>query len=387
MSTPSSIELSVVIPCLNEERTIQNCVQAAKQFLESNHIRGEVIVADNGSDDRSTSLAEAAGAQVVKVEEKGYGSAIMGGILQAQGDFIIFGDADESYDFLKLEGFLAELRGGADMIIGSRFLGTMEPDAMPFLHRYLGTPVLTVIHRVLFGSRLTDSQSGLRGIRRSVVDKLDLRTRGMEFASEMLVKATLLNLNVREIPIDFRKDKRNRPPHLRTWRDGWRHLRFLLLYSPRWLFVYPGVSLIASGSLVLFWLLPGPRHITSSIGLDVHTMLAAGTCVILGYQLVLFGIFARVFAEIEQLIPKRSSIMKIFEVLTLERGILLGLLSVVLGIIPLAVALKNWADSDFGPQDYTAGMRLLIPAVTAIILGVQTVFGSFLLSLLGLNRK
>jgi glycosyltransferase involved in cell wall biosynthesis len=387
MSSPNSIELSVVIPCLNEERTIQSCVQAAKTFFETNGIRGEVIVADNGSEDRSIALAESAGAHAVSISEKGYGSAIMGGILQSKGDFVVFGDADDSYDFLKLEGFIAELKAGADIVVGSRFRGRIEPDAMPFLHRYLGTPVLTMIHRLLFGSKLTDSQSGLRGIRRSVIDKLDLRTRGMEFASEMLVKATLLNLRVKEIPIDFRKDKRDRPPHLRTWRDGWRHLRFLLLYSPRWLFLYPGASLIIFGILLLLWLLPGPRQITSSVGLDVHTMLAAGTCVILGYQIVLFGIFARVFAEIEQLIPRKTSFMKMFDVLTLERGILLGLLGVVLGVIPLAVAIKNWIDSDFGPQDYTAGMRLLIPAATSIILGVQTVFGSFLLSILGLNRK
>lgn len=387
MSSPHSIELSVVIPCLNEERTIQNCIQAAKKFFETNGIRGEIIVADNGSTDQSVSIAQTAGAEIVTVQDKGYGAALMGGISHSKGEFIIFGDADESYDFLKLEDFLKELKAGADMVIGSRFQGTIEPNSMPFLHRYLGTPVLTLIHRILFGSHLTDSQSGLRGIKRTVVEQLDLRTRGMEFASEMLVKATLLNLQVKEVPIHFRKDKRNRPPHLRTWRDGWRHLRFLLLYSPRWLFVYPGATLIIFGILLLLWLLPGPRHITNSVGLDVHTMLAAGTFVILGYQIVLFGIFARVFAEIEQLIPRKTSFMKMFDVLTLERGILLGLLGVVLGVIPLAVAIKNWIDSDFGPQDYTAGMRLLIPAATSIILGVQTVFGSFLLSILGLNRK
>jgi glycosyltransferase involved in cell wall biosynthesis len=382
-----SVVLSIVIPCLNEEQTIETCIAAASSFLSRMQVSGEIIVADNGSTDRSVTLATTAGARCISVSEKGYGAALLGGLEVAKGEYIIFGDADASYDFEKLDDFLEKLRNGADVVVGSRFRGRIEPGAMPLLHRYLGTPVLTFIHRLLFGTRISDSQSGLRGVRREVLANLDLRTTGMEFASEMLVKAMLLKLKIEEVPINFKKDGRQRAPHLRPWRDGWRHLRFLLLYSPRWLFLYPGVNLILIGTFFMLWLLPGPRQLTSRIGLDVHTMLAAATFIIVGYQLILFGIFARTFAELEKLIPKSTALRRVFGVLTLERGILVGFVAILFGIFPLAISIRNWVESDFGAQDYTAGMRLMIPAVTFIILGFQTIFGSFLLSLLSLNRK
>lgn len=381
------MELCIVIPCLNEEETIAACVKEACDALHRHGIEGEVLVADNGSTDRSVALAQAVGARCISVPEKGYGAALMGGFVEARSRWIVFADADGSYDFAVIGRIVEHLRAGADMVVASRFRGTMEQKSMPWLHRYLGTPVLTWIHRIFFGAKISDSQSGMRGFRQDLLPLLDLRTCGMEFASEMLVKSSLLGLKVVEVPIDFRKDKRSRPPHLKTWRDGWRHLRFLLLYSPRWLFIIPGLGLMFVSGIMAALVLPGPRQITDKIGLDVHTLLCGSMGLILGYQLVLFGLYARQFAEVAGLIPKKSDWFAPVQKTSLEKGLAIGCLAIVIGVIPLWLAVRGWAHADFGAQNYAVTMRFLIPGLTLCVLGIQTIFGSFLFSLLKLKVR
>src|SRR6266487_2781972 len=281
----TSIEFSIVMPCLKEAETLATCIQKAKRSLEENNVEGEIIIADNGSTDGSQEIAEQHGARVIDVQARGYGSALMGGIAAARGKYIIMGDADDSYDFSTLEPFVEKLRAGYDLVMGNRFKGGVKAGAMPALHRYLGNPVLTAIGRVFFHSPCGDFHCGLRGFAKDAVLRLDLRTTGMEFASEMIVKATLHKLQITEVPTTLSPDGRSRPPHLRSWRDGWRHLRFLLLYSPRWLFFYPGALLMAAGIALCGWLLPGPRHV-SSVTLDVHTLLYAAAAIVIGFQAV-----------------------------------------------------------------------------------------------------
>src|SRR5207247_5392649 len=289
------VELSIVMPCLNEAATVGDCVKQAREALAKYAINGEVIVADNGSTDGSRELAAAAGARVVPVPMRGYGSALLTGIASARGEFVVMGDADGSYNFMAIDVFLARLREGYDLVMGNRFKGGVAEGAMPFLHRYLGNPVLSFLGRLFFSSEVGDFHSGLRGFRRSPILALDLRTTGMEFASEMVVKASVEGLRIAEMPVKLSPDKRDRPPHLRTWRDGWRHLRFLLLYSPRWLFLYPGLLLMLAGALVAGWLLPRPRSI-DGVTFDVQTLLYAGAAIVIGFQAVLFAIFTKVFA-------------------------------------------------------------------------------------------
>jgi len=385
-TTSDAVEFSIVMPCLNEAETLGTCISKAQGSLEEIGVAGEVVIADNGSTDGSTEIAARLGARVVPVSEKGYGSALMGGIAAARGIFVIMGDADDSYDFSKLSPFISNLRAGYDLVMGNRFLGEIKPGAMRPLHRYLGNPVLTAIGRLFFRSPCGDFHCGLRGFRKSAVLKLDLRTTGMEFASEMVVKATLQQLKVAEVPITLSPDGRSRPPHLRSWRDGWRHLRFLLLYSPRWLFLYPGLILMLIGFLAGAVLLPGPRTL-GSVTLDVHTLLYAALAVIIGFQAIVFAVFTKEFAISEGLLPDDPRLTRFMKYITLEVGLLIGIILVVVGLGESIYAVAYWNARSFGPLNSTQTLRVVIPAVTSITLGCQILLSSFFLSILGLRRR
>jgi len=379
------IEFSILMPCLNEAETLATCIKKAQKALEDLNIAGEIVVADNGSTDGSPEIAASLGARVVHVAEKGYGSALLGGIQAAGGKYIIMGDADDSYDFTRLDPFVEKLRAGYEFVMGNRFKGGIEPSAMPVLHRYLGNPVLTGIGRLFFKSPCGDFHCGLRGFSKAAIQNLDLRTTGMEFASETVVKASLHGLRVTEVPTTLSLDGRTRSPHLRSWRDGWRHLRFLLLYSPRWLFLYPGLCLMLIGSIVAGLLLVGPR-VVDGITFDVHTLLYAAMAIIIGYQTVTFAVFTKVFAITEGLLPEDPRLAMMFRHITLETGIIAGGLLLVAGIALSVFALSFWSATSFGPLDPSRTLRLVIPAATLIVLGLQTVLSSFFLSILGLKR-
>jgi hypothetical protein len=387
MSEAPGIEVSVVMPCLNEARTVAACVEKAKRALEELGVCGEVIVADNGSTDGSREIAAAAGARVVPVESRGYGSALMGGIAAAKGRFVIMGDADESYDFSATAPFVHKLRAGCDLVMGNRFAGGIEPGAMPALHRYLGNPVLSFVARLFFGGDVGDFHSGMRAFRADAIRALDLRTTGMEFASEMAVKARLHGLSIGEVPIRLYPDKRGRPPHLRTWRDGWRHLRFLLLYSPRWLFLYPGAALMLAGLAVGLWLFPGGR-VAGPVGFDVHTLVYAAGAVILGFQAIAFGLFTKIFAISEGLLPEDARLNSLFRYMTLETGLLGGVVLLAGGLAGAVWALSVWQAAGFGAIDETSRtLRIVIASVTALALGVELILASFFFSILGLRRR
>ncbi|MFN6200892.1 MAG: glycosyltransferase family 2 protein [Acidobacteriota bacterium] len=381
-----SIELSIIMPCLNEAETLAICIIKARCFLERAGISGEVVIADNGSTDGSPEIARANGARVVAVAEKGYGSALRGGIEAARGRYVIMGDADDSYDFVNLMPFIERLRLGDDLVMGNRFRGGIKPGAMPPLHRYLGNPVLTWIGRLFFGSPCGDFHCGLRGFNRESIRRLELRTSGMEFASEMIVRASLERLRISEVPTTLSKDGRSRPPHLRSWRDGWRHLRFLLMYSPRWLFLYPGLVLVMAGLLVGGWLLPQPRQILGVV-FDFHTLFYAGLAVVIGYQSVIFAVSTLLFVSSEGLLPQDRRLNEAFARVSLEAGLMAGLLLVLLGLAGTIWAVADWGLQAFGPLEPGRMMRLLIPSGTALVIGCQTIFASFFLSILGLRRR
>jgi glycosyltransferase involved in cell wall biosynthesis len=380
------IELSVVMPCLNESKTVGICVRKAAEALQQAGIAGEIVVADNGSTDGSQQIASAAGARVVSVAEKGYGSALAGGIAAAQGEFVLMADADDSYDFSHIPRFLARLREGGELVMGNRFQGGIADCAMPPLHRYLGNPVLTGIGRLFFHAPCGDFHCGMRAFRKDSYLRMDIRSTGMEFASEMVVKASLLGMRVAEVPTTLSPDGRGRRPHLRTWRDGWRHLRFLLMYSPRWLFLYPGMFLILTGFLVSAWLLPGPR-VLFGIGLDVHTLLYAFVSVLLGFQLVAFAFFTKVFAISEGLHPYDPRLHRLFRFMTLEVGLVAGFLLIMAGVAGSVLAVSGWAADHFGALDPVRMLRLVMPSVFSLTLGVQIVCSSFFMSILGLRRR
>jgi hypothetical protein len=310
----------------------------------------------------------------------------MGGIAAARGKYVIMGDSDDSYDFLNLMPFLAKLREGYELVMGNRFQGGIKPGAMPPLHRYLGNPVLTGVGRLLFRSPCGDFHCGLRGFNRESIQRLDLRTTGMEFASEMVVKATLNKLRLTEVPTTLSPDGRSRPPHLRSWRDGWRHLRFLLMYSPRWLFLYPGLLLMLAGLIAALWLMPGPR-VVGTVTFDVQTLLFAAMAMVVGYQAVIFAIFTKVFAISEGLLPEDPRLNRMFQYVTLETGLIAGGVLTLGGIIGCLLALSEWGSRSYGPLNITQSSRLVIPALTALTLGVQTMFSAFFLSILGLRRR
>lgn len=380
------LELSIVMPCLNEAETLETCICKARQFLQSRNIAGEIIVADNGSVDGSELIVTRMGARLIHVAARGYGSALMGGISAARGKYIIMGDADDSYDFADLDPFIEKLREGYELVMGNRFKGSIEPGAMPSLHRLLGNPVLTGLGRLFFRSPCGDFHCGLRGFSKAAITTLDLRTTGMEFASEMVVKATLLKLRITEVPTTLSRDGRSRPPHLRSWRDGWRHLRFLFLYSPRWLFFYPGALLVLLGLLVGIWLLPGPREI-GSIVFDVHTLMYAAMLIIIGFQAIIFAFFTMVFALNEGLLPEDVHLNKARHYVTLEMGLVVGSLLLLIGLAGSIYAFGFWSNRSFGDLDPVRTLRTVIPSVTSMALGCEVVLSSFFLSILGLKRR
>lgn len=380
------LELSIVIPCLNEAETLAVCVDKAWGFLRSSGVVGEVVVADNGSSDGSQEIAEAHGARVVPVPRRGYGAALLGGIAAARGRFVVMGDGDDSYDFTALQPFVDKLRGGFELVMGNRFLGGVRPGAMPVLHRYLGNPVLSFLGRLFFGSPVGDFHCGLRAFDRQAIQRLDLRTTGMEFASEMVVKATLHGLRVAEVPTVLHPDGRSVPPKLRTWRDGWRHLRFLLLYSPRWLFLFPGLALTVIGLVVGGLLLPGPRTI-AGLTFDIHTLLFAAMAVLIGFQMMGFALFTKIFAAGAGLLPEDSRVQAFSRRVSLELGLTAGGLLALAGLAGSLYAVGLWEEASFGNLQPTRVLRVVIPAVTAGTLGVEVMLASLFLSVLELPRR
>jgi glycosyltransferase involved in cell wall biosynthesis len=380
------IELSVVMPCLNECATVGVCVKKALHAMERDGIRGEVIVADNGSTDGSQKIATEHGARVVPIETRGYGSALRGGIAAARGRFVLMGDADDSYDFTQLHTFLSKLREGYDLVMGNRFQGGIQPGAMPPLHRYLGNPILTAIARLFFKTPIGDIYCGLRAFRKEAIERLGLRTLGMEFANELVVKATTFGLRIAEIPTTLSPDGRDRPPHLRTWRDGWRTLRFLLLYSPRWLFLYPGVALFAVGIAVGVLLLPGP-FMVGKVVLDIGTLLFAAMAVLIGFQSIVFAGFTKLFGISEGLLPEDPRLTRLFRYVTLEVGLVVGVLLILAGTGAWVFGLEYWRSHHFGPIDPEKTLRIVIPGLVCFTLGFQTVLSSFFLSVLGMSRR
>ena len=374
------------MPCLNEAETVASCIQKAQLAIERGALAAEIIVADNGSTDGSQVVAKDLGARVVSVDRKGYGSALIGGIDAARGRFVIMGDADDSYDFTAIAPMLEKLRGGSDLVVGNRFAGGIEPGAMPWSHRWVGNPVLSFISRVFFHTPVGDAHCGLRGFRKDAYERMKLRATGMEFASEMVIKASLKGMRIVEVPVKLSPDGRSRPPHLRTWRDGWRHLRFMLLFSPRWLFLYPGLALFVVGMVLSAILLGGPVQL-GGLRLDIHTLLVASFLALIGYQLVLFAIFTKIFAiqsGFHQPYPLLESVSRY---VTLEVGLAAGALMVVVGVIALILAVASWGAVGFGNLNPSLTMREVIPAVVLLALGTQTVFASFFISILSIDRS
>ena len=379
-------EFTILMPCLNEAETLASCISKARAFLSRSGCTGEVVIADNGSTDGSQAIAAANGARVVHVAERGYGSALLGGIRAAHGKYVILGDSDDSYDFSRLDAFVEQLRAGYQLVMGNRFRGGILPGAMPPLHRYLGNPLLTAIGRMFFRSGCGDFHCGLRGFDRAAILGLDLQASGMEFATEMVVKATVAKLRLIEVPTTLSPDGRGRPPHLRSWRDGWRHLRFLLLFSPRSLFLYPGVGLFAVGCLAMAWLLPQPRQL-GSVGFDVHTLLYASAAVVVGFQSMMFWVFAKVYGMRERIVPPDPWFRSLMSVITLEAGLIVGAV-LLLGGLGLAVyALGSWGAEGFGALAYAETMRLVIPSSTAILLGFQIIYSAFFVSILEIRAS
>lgn len=387
MTERKDIELSIVMPCLNEAETLAICITKANNWLVQNNVIGEVVIGDNGSTDGSQKIATDLGARVINVPSKGYGSALMGAIEASYGKYVIMGDSDDSYDFGNLTLFVQELRNGYDLVMGNRFKGGVAKGAMPFLHRYLGNPVLSFIGRLFFGSKARDFHCGLRGFRQDIVSVLNLRTTGMEFASEMVVKATIFNLKITEVATTLSPDGRSRPPHLRTWRDGWRHLRFLLIYSPRWLFLIPGVFLMLFGFILSVLIIQKPFEIIGNINLDTNTLLYAGAFMIVGFQAFIFGIFTRAYAVQAGFLPQNDQLIKWLDIVSLEKGLIAGLIIFFAGISGTIHSLTLWNEVHFGRLDYPSILRIVIPSVVAIILGLQTILSSFFISVLNVNKK
>lgn len=379
------VELSIVMPCLNEAETLGTCVRKALAALQRSGIAGEVIIADNGSTDGSQEIATSLGARVVPVEQKGYGSALQGGINAARGRYIVMGDSDDSHDYGDVPRFVEKLNQGYDMVVGNRFMGSIEPGAMSPLHRYLGTPVLTGVGKLFYKSPIGDFNCGLRGFTRDAWERLNLRSPGMEFASEMIVRAALIGLKVGEIPTSMAKDGRSREPHLRTWRDGWRHLRLLLLYSPRWVFLYPGIALLLLGSIGMLCLLPGPRTLGHH-RFDLDGLLYAFVAILVGYQVLFFGAFSKILGITQGLLPQNKALDKALRFLNLESGLIIGIVATFSALVYLSIPISRILVPS-APVDPARMVRTLTPGLLMLTLGVQTIFSSFLLSMLGLVKR
>lgn len=380
------LEVSVVMPCLNEARTVGVCVRKAVETLRRLGVRGEVVVADNGSTDGSQDIAREHGARVVNATRRGYGSALQAGIESARGQFIIMGDADDSYDFTALEPFLGRLRQGDELVMGNRFKGGIAPGAMPWHHRYIGNPVLTGILNLFFHTPIGDAHCGLRGFRKDSYERLNLRTPGMEFASEMVVKASLHQQKISEVATTLKPDGRDRPPHLRSFRDGWRHLRFLMLMCPFWLYMVPAAPLMLSGLFLMLWLTPGPRHV-GAVTVDVHTMMIGGLWLVLGYQILWMWAFARIHGWISGLLPVKTFSPRAFDVMNLERGLIAGCLLTLAGVGMLGWLAWTWHIANLGDLDVVSTLRPAIWGFVLTIIGIQTIFGSFFLSMLGMTEQ
>lgn len=371
------MELTILMPCLNEAETLSMCIQKAKAFLTKENILGEILIADNGSQDGSPEIALRYGARVVHVKERGYGAALQCGIQNALGQYIIMGDADDSYDFLNLMPFVKKLREGSDLVMGNRFKGKIEQGAMPLLNKYVGNPILSFLGRLFFRSKVGDFHCGLRGFKRDAIQQLRLQSQGMEFASEMIAKASIKRLNITEVPTTLAQDGRSRPPHLRPWRDGWRHLRLLLLLSPRWLFLYPGLVSTLLGIGLMSLLMGGP-FIISHYRLDIHTMLFASMFIIVGLQAIFFFLFSRIITHRE---------MQQLPIFNLEKGLIIGVLLTLCGVLGSGYSFYCWMQHGFGNLLPTEMMRILIPSFTCLISGVQIVFSSFFVNLLKMNHR
>ena len=382
------VDLSIVIPCLNEAETIARCIEKARLGIRRAGVTGEILIADNGSTDGSQAIAEKLGARVIAVQEKGYGNALRGGIAAAQGKYILMGDADDSYDFSEADRFVNKFQEGYDLVMGCRLPiggGTILPGAMPWKNRWLGNPVLSFIGRLFFKCPAHDFHAGLRAFTKDSLEKMELQTTGMEFASEMVIKATLKKFRIAEVPITLHKDGRSRPPHLKPWRDGWRHLRFMLIYSPRWLFLMPGLFLSALGIIFSAVLAVKDLQI-GGVQLNVGTLMMACMTVVVGFQLVAFAFYTKVFAIAEGLLPADPKLTRVFKIFTLEKGIVVGLLILLAGLVMFARALWLWQQANFGLLPSTEeNLRRLIPAATLMLLGVQSIFSSFFMSVLGLK--
>jgi len=387
MTARSAIEVTVLMPCLNEAETLAACIAAAKAGLLAAGVEGEILIADNGSTDGSPSLAIAHGARVVPVPQRGYGHALRAGLEDARGHYIIMGDADRSYDFSQISPFLEKLRSGSDLVMGCRMPsggGTIIAGAMPWKHRWIGNPILTLIGRVLFRCPSHDFHCGLRALSKEAFTKLDLRTGGMEFASEMVIKASLRGLRISEVPITLHKDGRSRPPHLRSWRDGWRHLRFMLLFSPRWLLLYPGILATAVGGAFFLRLLAAPITI-GTINFDLNSLEIAGLLFLFGYQMILFACFARIFAFTRGFLPAKHSLSRAFDFFTLEKGLLAGAFILLSGLLLILFAVFGWAAQDFGDLDPLDTTRTVIAGRTLASVGIQTILFSLIFSYLGVD--
>jgi glycosyltransferase involved in cell wall biosynthesis len=378
------IELTILMPCLNEAETIEACIKHAQSYLDRSGIVGEVLIADNGSSDGSQDIARQLNARVIHVAERGYGAALQTGIKQAKGHYIIMGDADGSYDFANLDYFISELRNGADLVMGNRFLGGIMPGAMPFLHKYIGNPILSLLGRLFFRIPVWDLLCGLRGFRTESIRKLQLRTTGMEFASEMVVRSAMANLKIKEVPTTLRPDGRTRAPHLRTWRDGWRYLKFLLMYSPRWLFVIPGSFFGFFGLLLAGAIFFGPFQFARNIVLDLNTFIFGCFMIALGVQVLTFGWVSQYYAEIMGMLPQSARVNTLAQYVTVDGLVWLAAVLFGVGFLLFGTAVGIWAKHDFGPLVHPLVPRLVITGMTLLVVGFQIFFSAFLFGIIGI---
>jgi glycosyltransferase involved in cell wall biosynthesis len=381
-----AVELTIVMPCLNEAETLETCIKKAQSFLDSSGISGEIVIGDNGSTDGSIEIARRCGARVINIPIRGYGAALYGAVSSARGKYCVMGDSDDSYDFSDLGAFVKALRAGADLVMGNRFLGGIEPGAMPWKNRYIGNPILSGVGRLLFRSPTKDFHCGLRAFSRDAFLRMDLRTTGMEFASEMVIKATLMKMKIVEVPTTLSPDGRSRPPHLRPYKDGWRHLRFMLLFSPDWLFLYPGLALMCAGLLLGAKLVASPVHI-NGVALSLDTLIYSMTMIEVGFQAILFALLSRAYAVQEGLFPRPAKPTLFDTVFKLERGIILGSALILVGLLLFIYAFTIWGGANFGPLEVEKVTPIVIGSSVCLSLGFEVILSSFLLSMLKLNVR